>query len=360
MSSPTGLVERSIIEAQERSCRILCLNGGGVRGLFTISLLAEIERILEKNSDRENVKIGDYFDLISGTSIGGLLALGLAAGKSARDLESAFERNAPLIFKKNIWNLPYLKDVKSLFMPLYNSDPLKVTVEEILGKDLTFDDLERRVLIPAVNVTSGMPQFFKTPHNPKFTRDGEVKIIDAAMATSAAPTYFRPHYCESLKAHFVDGGLVANNPSFISMLEVFKDMKSDFLGIKHKDIKILNIGTLGEQFSLSPKKLNSKFRIGYAGLWGMGRGLVFTTMTSNQYLHKYMIEREFSANDATANYIYLDGVVANEAAQEITLDNASEASLRHLSMRGKNMANTEMIKHPLLKSLFDQKAKPFK
>lgn len=360
MNLPFDSVSEKTAKTEDKRLRILCLNGGGVRGLFTISFLAEIERILERKSGSVNVKIGDYFDLISGTSIGGLLALGLASGKSARELESVFEKKAPLIFKKGFWNLPYLKNLKSSILPLYSSQPLKDTIEEMLGSETTFEDLKRRVLIPAVNVTSGMPQFFKTPHNPEFTRDRSIKLVDAAMATSAAPTYFRPHYCESLKAHFVDGGLVANNPSFVSMLEVFKDMKTDFDVVEHQQIHILNIGTLGEKFSLSPKKLNSSLTMGYIGLWSMGRGLVFTTMTSNQYLHKYMLEREMAAYNALENFIYLDDDVANDAAQEITLDNASEGSLRYLSMRGKNMATIEIIKKPSLKALFDIKAKPFK
>lgn len=71
--------------------KILSLNGGGVRGLFTISLLAKLETIIEERENRSNVKIGDYFDLITGTSIGGILALGLASGKSARELQKKFE-----------------------------------------------------------------------------------------------------------------------------------------------------------------------------------------------------------------------------------------------------------------------------
>ena len=89
---------RSIIDSAP--IKILALNGGGVRGLFTISLLAELERVIEKREGLVDVKIGDYFDLITGTSIGGILALGLASGKSARELQTTFEENAPKIFPK--------------------------------------------------------------------------------------------------------------------------------------------------------------------------------------------------------------------------------------------------------------------
>lgn len=126
-------------------------------------------------------------------------------------------------------------------------------------------------MVPAVNLSTGKPQFFKTPHNPDFTRDGALKLIDAALATSAAPTFFAPHHCEDLGSYFADGGLVANNPSYIGFLEVFRDMKSDFPDVAHKDIHILNIGTTGEEYSLSPRLLSKKWWNGYCRLWGVGK-----------------------------------------------------------------------------------------
>ncbi len=81
-------------EHLKNQVRILSLNGGGARGLFTISLLAEIERIIEEKQGINGFKVGDYFDLITGTSIGGILALGLAYGKSARELEDFLIKHA--------------------------------------------------------------------------------------------------------------------------------------------------------------------------------------------------------------------------------------------------------------------------
>ncbi|MEY8784874.1 CBASS cGAMP-activated phospholipase [Citrobacter freundii] len=231
----------------EYGVRILSLNGGGARGMFTISLLAEFERILALKQPDQDIKIGDYFDLITGTSIGGILALGLAKGKSARELERVFYDKANDIFPKRWWLFNLLK---SLVAPIYSSTPLRQTIEMMIGDETTFNDLTRRVMIPAVNLSTGKPQFFKTPHNPDFTRDGPLKLIDAALATSAAPTFFAPHRSEDLGAYFADGGLVANNPSYIGLLEVFQDMKSDFPDVTHKDIHILNIGTTGEEYSL--------------------------------------------------------------------------------------------------------------
>jgi len=342
---------------QRPDIKILSLNGGGARGLFTISVLAEIERIMEAQYGLVDVKAGDYFDLITGTSIGGILALGLAAGKSARELETVFRKQAPVIFPpRKSWMNKLLAALK----PRYGSQPLFNTIASMIGESTTFNDLNRRVMIPAVNLSTGKPQFFKTPHNPEFNRDGRLKLIDAAMATSAAPTYFQPHYCSDLESYFADGGLVANNPSFIGLHEVFRDMQSDFPTATVNDVKILNIGTLGEEYTVSPSVLNSKFNNGYLGLWGMGERLVLTTMTANQLLHKAMLLRELRTSNAIDNYVYLDDSIPNEAASDITLDNASKSSLRNLASRGKQLATVEFTKNAKLQAFFNTPAVPFK
>lgn len=343
--------------AKNYGVRILSLNGGGARGMFTISVLAEIERILALRYPDREIKIGEYFDLITGTSIGGILALGLATGKSARELERVFFEKANDIFPTR-WGFANL--LKSLVAPIYSSAPLRETIETMIGGETTFNDLTRRVMIPAVNLSTGKPQFFKTPHNPDFTRDGGLKLIDAALATSAAPTYFGPHYCEDLRTYFADGGLVANNPSYIGLLEVFRDMKSDFPDVIHKDIHILNIGTVGEEYSLSPKLLSKRWWNGYCRLWGTGKRLVLTTMTANQHLHKSMLLRELTLRDAFNNYTYLDEVIPNEAASDITLDNATKSSMENLSARGKQLANVQFAQNQKLKNFFTTPAKPFK
>lgn len=343
--------------------RILSLNGGGARGLFTISVLAEIERMIVLKTGHKDVKIGRYFDLITGTSIGGILALGLAADKSACELEKVFRENAPLIFPqpKVPWFFPkYRKNYRLATRALYKTEPLAKVITDMVGNTTTFDELTRRVMIPTVNLSTGKPQFFKTPHNSNFTRDGRLTLLDAALATSAAPTYFAPHYCNELNAYFVDGGLVANNPSFIGLHEVFRDMANDFPSAKISDVRILNIGTLGEEYAVNPSLLAKNKNNGYFRLWGMGERLVLSTMTANQQLHKSMLQRELSSHNALENYVYLDGSIPNEAANEITLDNASESTLRNLASRGKQLATEEFTKNKALQAFFTVPAQPFK
>lgn len=336
--------------------KVLSLNGGGVRGLYTVSVLAEIERIIGVTLGEENVCIGDYFDLISGTSIGGIVALALASGKSARSVKAEFYKSAATIFPQKSG---FRKFIKRMWLPLYSSHALSKAITEMIDVQMTFGDLKRRVMIPAVNLTTGRPQFFKTPHNPRFTRDARLKIFDAAMATSAAPTYFAPHYCEDLNAHFADGGLVANNPSYVSYLEVLNDMKCDFNGVTPQDVKVLNVGTLGEEYSIKPKSLGRSHSGGYLGLWGGGETLVLTTMTANQHLHGYMLKRELSNFNCADNYVVLTDQVSNDAASEISLDNASNPVLVNLMARAETTVTDRYASSESLRSFFNEKASQF-
>lgn len=340
----------------KRDIKILSLNGGGVRGLFTISLLAELEDIIEEREKRTDVKIGEYFDLITGTSIGGILALGLASGQSARDLRDTFKQNAQSIFPSHLFKW---KKLLTLFRPIYNSEPLKEAVTSMIPEDMRFNDLQRRVMVTSVNLSTGLPKFFKTPHNPMFTLDGKLKLIDAAMATSAAPTYFKPHYCSDLNHYFADGGLVSNNPSLIGIREVLIDMKSDFPNAQPKDVKILNVGTLSENYCISPKVLEQNCGKGYHGLWNMGERLVLSTMTANQHLQRFMLMREFKVLGIPQNYVELDATIPNEASSDITLDNASGSSLDALIGLGKKLGAEAYTERAELRHFFECTAEPF-
>lgn len=320
------------MEGQKPKIRILSLNGGGVRGLYTISVLAEFERALA-NGD-ENYSIAEHFDLIAGTSIGGLLALGLADGKTARELKAKVLEHAEAIFPprkplipKLIWNA--WKGCRAIFGNRYNGESIGNAVADIVGPDRKVRDLQRRILIPTVNLTTGKPFFVKTCHHPRFERDDRLHLVDVARATSAAPTYFEPHFIEDLNAYFADGGLVANNPSYIAYHEAVTDLKDEFKIESEDQVGVLNIGTMASDFCINPEKINSLVP-GYLRLWGLGSTLVETVMNGNQWMHHYMTRRALSKN----NHVQLDDAVPDQQASIITLDNSRKEALDALQARG--------------------------
>ena len=162
--------------------KILSLDGGGIKGLYAAKLLAQIEQ------KTENL-IGDYFDMICGTSTGGLLALGITRGIPCRQISRFYEEHGPLIFPYEGWLMRKIRWVGQVgFGTKYNNEQLKVALRELLGDYQTMADANHLMCIPSFNITKGRPSVFKKPFG-HYHRDGRFKMMDVALATSAAPTY---------------------------------------------------------------------------------------------------------------------------------------------------------------------------
>jgi len=246
--------------------QILSLIGGGIRGAFVTSYLKELEQKLGR-------PIADSFDLIAGTSTGGIIAAGLAFGHSAERMHKFYVDYGASIFKERE---PYKgKGIyRFLFPPLnwifkkrtggnldaaFRSRYCPMSLEDSFEKgfgDHTLGDIEcTRLIMPSVNLTKGMPHVFRSSHLPKAVHDRDIKIADAIIATTAAPTYF-PHRQIGENA-FVDGGLWAADPSMLAVAEAIriqqfaKELDPD-APIVTNDIHLLSVGTGRSDFSLSP------------------------------------------------------------------------------------------------------------
>jgi patatin-like phospholipase/acyl hydrolase len=205
---------------------ILSLAGGGYRGIFSIYVLREIEEALGR-------PIAECFDLIAGTSIGGIIALGLALKVSCSEIIGVFEKQGGSIFPPQS---SFQKMTKLMFQrPFHSQAALAKAIEAIAGKR-TIRDLKQRVVIPAFNLTTGRVQMFKTPHCENLTADSSKRIIDVGLATSAAPLYFSP--AELQYGAFADGGLFANSPDQIALHEALC-----YLQVPLEQIYMMSIAT---------------------------------------------------------------------------------------------------------------------
>jgi patatin-like phospholipase/acyl hydrolase len=212
--------------------RILSFDGGGIRGLVTLALLKRLE------SQVPNLIKGA--DLLAGTSTGGIIALGLAAGKSVDDMMALYQNNGQAIFDES-W-LDDIRDVGGLAGADYSQNNLEKLLDGIFA-DKQLKDLGKRVLIPSFNLDDGDPDATKRTWGPKFFHnfpgvdsDGDESVVDVALDTSAAPTYFPTH------GTFIDGGVVANNPSLAAVAQTQDSRNTDpapALG----DIFLLSLGT---------------------------------------------------------------------------------------------------------------------
>jgi hypothetical protein len=237
--------------------RILSLDGGGIRGAFIAAFLADLEQKL-------GCRIAEYFDLLAGTSTGAIIAAALAIHEPAAKIEEFYRERGPKIFTRRAplpvegwWEKqkagfvekyldPYGLDYDQLRQSKYEATALKSALGEVFG-DKKIGDAKMRLLIPAVDMTRGQTIVFKTPHLPHMYRDRHYRIVDALMATTAAPIYF-PHAVITNGSAYVDGGMWANNPSMVAIVEALKirevaDRVGQDLPIDQEQIFLLSVGT---------------------------------------------------------------------------------------------------------------------
>lgn len=227
----------------ERPFRILALDGGGIRGLFGAAYLAELERRYLGGTP-----IGNYFDMIAGTSTGGIIALGLASGKSAKQISELYTERGEFIFPPPMRFTGLWRFVRSLFRPKHRSDDLRNELLRVLGHSV-LDEAERRVVIPCFEGEHGEPFIYKTPHHPDYKLDRHKAMVDIALHTAAAPSYLST--VENHGYKMLDGGLWANNPVMNALVDALA-----CYDVPRENIRILSIGTGDETVKLAKKHLS--------------------------------------------------------------------------------------------------------
>ncbi len=206
--------------------RILSLDGGGIKGVFPASFLASVE-------DATGSRVADYFDLIVGTSTGGIIALGLGLGFSAAEILPLYERLGPRVFQGGAsW-------LRRVVAAKYDPGPLREALQEQFG-DRLLGKSSTRLVVPSLNLETGEVHVYKTAHHPRFERDHKERAVDVALATAAAPTYF-PVQQTTSAIPLVDGGLWANNPVGMAVVEAV-----GVLGWPKEDLRVLSLGCTTE------------------------------------------------------------------------------------------------------------------
>ncbi|NOK15825.1 CBASS cGAMP-activated phospholipase [Corallococcus carmarthensis] len=235
--------------------RILSLDGGGIRGAFSASVLAT----LEKETGRACV---DHFDLITGTSTGGIIALGLALGLPASTIRDFYRDKGLDIFPGTGLVQRTSLTLRQLFAPKRSHEALKAALRSVFN-DMRLGEARCRLVIPTYDAVGGRIFLLKTAHHARFTGEYKASAVDCALATSAAPTYFAAAaFADHPGASYVDGGVWANCPIMVGVAEAVH-----FLEIPLDQIDVLSIGTLGEPFSVSPSRRR-------AGILGWNKALI--------------------------------------------------------------------------------------
>lgn len=234
----------SALEGQSKF-QILALDGGGVRGVFTAAVLASIE-------EDYHVSVVDRFDLIAGTSTGGIIALALGLGLTPRDILEFYRRHGANIFGNRFgW-----RDIAHFFRRKYASGPLRNALVDTFG-ERRFGESRKRLVIPAYNLADNDVYVFRTPHLEHLRRDYRAYAWQVAMATSAAPSYF-PASFDTDGLRLVDGGVWANNPSLVALVEAVGP-----LGIDQSKVAIFSVGTVSTNKKYS-ERLNKGGKFAWA------------------------------------------------------------------------------------------------
>lgn len=206
------------------------MDGGGIRGVFAVAILLSIEEELGK-------PVGDVFDVIAGTSTGAIIAASIALKLKMSDVLEDYKTYGEKIFRRQA--------KVGLFRTVYSDRYLKRFFQKVFG-DLTLADIEKPLLIPAVDLTHGNPYVHRSNFGSASREtDLSVKLWDAVLSSCSAPVYFPPNNMGN-KFLSIDGGLWANNPSLVSITEVRNQFQE-----KIENIEILSIGTGKQQIDFS-------------------------------------------------------------------------------------------------------------
>lgn len=298
----------------ERPFQALALTGGGYRGLYTAKALQVME-------DSIGEPIGRHFDLLCGTSIGGIVALAAAFEVPMRKVVEVFDAQGEEIFPESQrarhdagWLRKYADLFRFASKARYSTEPLREAITALIPADALLGDALHPVAIPAVNLTQGHPQVFKTRHVEAWNRDWKMKAVDIALATSAAPTFFE--LAEIGNNLYADGGLFANAPDLVAVHEAEHFFKADV-----KAIRLLSIGTTTKSYSVS---YGAGRNFGISD-WMEGQRLLSVMISSQQQFVEQLVTHRLGSN-----FLRIDHEPSQEQADDLGLDLATSVAKKTL------------------------------
>jgi patatin-like phospholipase/acyl hydrolase len=314
----------------KRKVTVLSIDGGGIRGIIPAVILNYIEEGLQRKAGDNKVFLSDYFDMIAGTSTGGILACFYLLPESlpAKDAIGFYAQYGKTIFKKRKFNPLGLLGEK------YTNKGLDDVLLKTMG-DIKLSDVKKRCLITAYDMEQRKAVLFTSlspgPSPKERGETGNIRdyyLRDIARATSAAPTYFEPAEVRSMGdavSHLIDGGIYANNPTLCAWIEAYK---SDFGFCKYPvadDLYIVSTGT---------GKVKKRYKYSKAKDWGLvgwARPILDVLLSASAEVVHYQMMQLFSIKGCTGKYNRLEPEVGNASSE---MDDASDVNIKNLKEAG--------------------------
>lgn len=333
---------------EKKRFKILSIDGGGIKGLYSSIILEHLENEFCR---KEGKSISDYFDMICGTSTGGLIALALAVKTPASQIANFYKIRGKDIFPYNNSFQRFLGKLKQLGLRgKYGNKILKNELEAILG-DKTMADAHNLLCIPTFNLTKGSPTVFKFPHKEgNYSRDGKIKMVDVALSTSAAPTFFPIHEIHP-HGRFIDGGVWANNPTLCGVAEAIEFYINQPLhngDVQFDDLQVLSISSVNLPIAESLRGNLNKSFLGW-------QDKLFNPFFEGQsfFADRFMTNVIPKIYPNTFYHRIPSPNLSPEQAKDIDLDKANKKSIQLLEILGHQVGHDYCAaKNNLVKPFF--------
>ncbi|WP_289058593.1 CBASS cGAMP-activated phospholipase [uncultured Flavobacterium sp.] len=335
------------MEEEEKVFKILTIDGGGIKGLYSAQILKHFEEKFQCN-------LSDYFDMFCGTSTGGLIALALSLKIPASEICNFYDNEGPKIFtnfrKVKFMGKSYSNGTRKQIVAggKFTDTQLKDSLTKIFGKK-KIGESNNLLCIPSYNVTEARPYIFKFDHKEgDLNRDNKAFYVDVALATSAAPTYFpmaEISYYDNKQ--FIDGGVWGNNPTLVGYLEALQY----FVG-KNKSynkLKILSVSSL----SLTGGKPTGLKR--QRSFLDWKDELFETSLTGQSFFTDFFMKKIALLNDVAVDYVRIPSSdISSSQEALVQLDVATPAALDLIRGKGNDMGDVYR-KKPEIADFFKQK-----
>ncbi|SFR93299.1 patatin-like phospholipase family protein [Anaeromicropila populeti] len=311
------------------SVSILSIDGGGMKGIISAIVLNKFEELLQQHSHRPDARIADYFDLVAGTSVGSILTTLLLYPENGRPKYSVKEALDLLLTKSNeIF-------VKQPFYPLfgakYSTQCYGNLLNDFFHED-TLDSLLKQCIITAYDTTDRKAVFFNSK-NAKADPNRNPFIKEVVLASSAAPTFFPPVCLKSTPAcehSYIDGGVVANNPSMCALIEALKLDCCNGL----QDVYLFSVGNVEKDSAYTYKEVKK---------WGVlewALPMLHILMDSSEQTAHYQLQIFFNNFNMTSNYLRTSVYATNKVP---SMDDNSEKAIAYFIKAGNELVERELV-----------------
>jgi len=292
------------------TCNILSIDGGGIKGLIALMQLKELENKL-------GIKLCNHFDIITGTSTGGLIATMLSLGHSVDECIEIYTIHGEKIFDKCLFRT-------GLFKSKYDDSYFNKLLKELVG-DLTLKDVSNcKLIVPSFNATHRDKKIFKSYED----KDKHYSLYEVMRSTAAAPTYF-----DMIKingCNYIDGGMVINNPSMVAHLEALK--------IGYKKINIISFSTGTSEKAISMSNLNG-------GILGNVQNIIDVLLTEQSQTTDYTLNEIYKYHREILKkpiglYIRCNSLIEESSGK---IDDVSKKNIQNMINDGIKSANINKL-----------------